>query len=140
MNERLRNQEIADRICQDLQWDGQSFRIGDCVALLDEKVIAVTEDLDSALQAFRWVDHTHISEEVYFFPYAEVLLAHLALDTFVLVMDGRAVGRGCVVALMIHVIDSVFRGCAPEGPVLECLLNYLYAVDHRVRYCTVYSS
>jgi hypothetical protein len=56
MNERLRNQEIADRICHDLQWDGQRFRLGDCVALLDGKVIAVTEDLEGALQALRSAD------------------------------------------------------------------------------------
>ena len=36
-------------------------------------------------------------------PYAEILLAHLACATLVLVMDGSVVGRGCV-ALMIHVI------------------------------------
>ena len=40
---------------------------------------------------------------MYFVPYAEVLLAHLALQTLVLVMDGSVVGRGCV-ALMIHVV------------------------------------
>ena len=37
------------------------------------------------------------------FPYAEILLAHLALETLVLVMDGSVVGCGCV-ALMIHVL------------------------------------
>src|SRR5215813_7164394 len=51
----------------------------------------------------RWVDHAHILEEVYFLPYAEVLLRHLALQTVGLVMDGSGVGRGCT-ALMIHVI------------------------------------
>ena len=56
MNERLRNQEIADRICRDLQWDGQSFCIGDCVALSNGKVIAVTKDLDNALKALRAAD------------------------------------------------------------------------------------
>jgi hypothetical protein len=49
------------------------------------------------------VDNAHILEEVYFLPYAEVLLRHLALQTVVLVMDGRGVGRGCTV-LMIHVV------------------------------------
>src|SRR5262249_47684917 len=34
-----------------------------------------------------------------------ILLAHLVLETLVLVMDGRVVGCGCV-ALMIHVIDK----------------------------------
>ena len=51
----------------------------------------------------RWVDNAHILEEVYFLPYAEVLLRHLALQTLVLVMDGSGVGRGCT-ARMIHVV------------------------------------
>jgi len=51
----------------------------------------------------RWLDNERIVEEVYFLPYAEVLLAHLACETLVLVMDGSAVGCGCV-ALMIHVL------------------------------------
>src|SRR5438093_280269 len=53
----------------------------------------------------RWCDNAHILEEVYFLPYADVLLRHLALQTVVLVMDGSGVGRGCT-ALMIHV-DTV---------------------------------
>ena len=51
----------------------------------------------------RWLDNEHILEEMYFLPYAEILLAHVALETLVLVMDGSVVGRGCV-ALMIHVL------------------------------------
>jgi hypothetical protein len=51
----------------------------------------------------RWLDNERILEELYFLPYAEILLAHLALQTLVLVMDGSVVGRGCT-ALMIHVI------------------------------------
>jgi hypothetical protein len=51
----------------------------------------------------RWLDNAHILEEVYFLPYADVLLRHLALQTVVLVMDGSGVGRGCT-ALMIHVV------------------------------------
>ena len=43
---------------------------------------------------------------MYFLPYAEILLAHLALETLVLVMDGSVVGCGCV-ALMIHVLYKV---------------------------------
>jgi hypothetical protein len=50
----------------------------------------------------RWVDNAHITAERYFVPYAEVMLAHLAFQTLVLVIDGSVVGRGCV-ALMIHV-------------------------------------
>ena len=51
----------------------------------------------------RWLDNARILEEVYFLPYAEILLMHLALETLVFVMDGSVVGRGCV-ALMLHVI------------------------------------
>jgi hypothetical protein len=51
----------------------------------------------------RWVDNAHVLEEVYFLPYADILLRHLALQTVVLVMDGSGVGRGCT-ALMIHVV------------------------------------
>jgi Transposase DDE domain len=51
----------------------------------------------------RWCDNAHILEEVYFLPYVDVLLRHLALQTMVLVMDGSSVGRGCT-ALMIHVV------------------------------------
>src|SRR5712691_7320021 len=51
----------------------------------------------------RWRDNAHILEELYFLPYAEVLLRHLALQTVVLVMDGSGVGRGCT-ALMLHVV------------------------------------
>jgi len=51
----------------------------------------------------RWLDNARILEEMYFLPYAESLLTHLALETLVLVMDGSVVGRGCA-ALMLHVI------------------------------------
>jgi hypothetical protein len=51
----------------------------------------------------RWIKNDDITDEGYFVPYAEVLLGHLALQTLVLVMDGRVVGRGCV-ALMLHVV------------------------------------
>src|SRR5437867_10238782 len=59
---------------------------------------------ESRIKRFaRWFDNDHILEEVYFLPYADVLLRHLALQTVVLVMDGSGVGRGCT-ALMLHVI------------------------------------
>src|SRR5262249_47215150 len=44
----------------------------------------------------RWLDNERILEEMYFLPYAELLLTHLALETLVVVMDGSVVGRGCV--------------------------------------------
>src|SRR5713226_6764796 len=51
----------------------------------------------------RWVGNDHVTEEVYFVPYAQLLLHHLAMQTLVLVIDGSVVGRGCV-ALMLHVV------------------------------------
>jgi hypothetical protein len=51
----------------------------------------------------RWIRNDLVTAEVYFLPYAEVLLAHLALPTLILAMDGSVVGRGCV-ALMMHVV------------------------------------
>src|SRR5712692_5454037 len=51
----------------------------------------------------RWLRNDHVTEEVYFVPFTEVLLRHLALQTLVLVIDGSVVGRGCV-ALMLHVV------------------------------------
>ncbi len=51
----------------------------------------------------RWLTSDTITEDVYFLPYAEALLRHLALETLVLVMDGSVVGRGCV-ALMVGVV------------------------------------
>ena len=84
---------------------------------------------DSRVKRFaRWCDNAHILEEVYFLPYAEVLLRHLALQTLVLIMDGSSVGRGCT-ALMIHVVykGRALRGLAgapsPEG-ALSCRSPY----------------
>jgi hypothetical protein len=53
----------------------------------------------------RWVDNTPSTEEVSFFPYATLLLAQLAIQTLVLILDGSVVGRGCV-ALMIPVVSK----------------------------------
>src|SRR2546421_11392326 len=41
----------------------------------------------------RWVDNDRILEEMYFLPYAEILLLHLALETLVWVMDGDRLKR-----------------------------------------------
>ena len=75
----------------------------------------------------RWLDNEQIKEEVYFLPYAEILLNGLALETLVLVLDGSGVGRGCC-ALMLHVIYRgralpltwVVRQC-PKGHAPEAL-------------------
>jgi Transposase DDE domain len=83
---------------------------------------------DSRVKRFaRWVDNAHILEEVYFLPYAAVLLRHLAVQTVVLVMDGSGVGRGWT-ALMSHVVSKgralplAWRvRHAPKGHVPEAL-------------------
>ena len=51
----------------------------------------------------RWIGNEGITEDLYFLPYAELLLLRLALPTLVLVLDGSVVGRGCI-ALMLHVV------------------------------------
>lgn len=53
----------------------------------------------------RWLDHARILEEVSFVPYAALVLPHVALETLVVVMDGRVGGRGCM-ALMLHVVSK----------------------------------
>jgi hypothetical protein len=53
----------------------------------------------------RWCDNAHILEEVDLLPSVEVLRRHRALETVVLVMEGRGVGRGGT-ALMIHVVSK----------------------------------
>jgi hypothetical protein len=62
----------------------------------------------------RWVDNDTVTEEVYLLPYAAVLLAHLALQRLVLVIDGSMVGRGCV-ALMTHVVSIKVEPCRWRG-------------------------
>ena len=59
---------------------------------------------ESRIKRFaRWLRNDRITAEVYFVPFAKILLTSLALQTLVLVIDGSVVGRGCV-ALMVHVV------------------------------------
>jgi len=51
----------------------------------------------------RWIVDESITVETYFLPFAEALIASLALQTLVLVMDGSEVGRGCL-TLMVSVV------------------------------------
>src|SRR4030067_1114073 len=51
----------------------------------------------------RWVSNEGIDAEVYFLPYADILLASLTSYTLLLAMDGSEVGRQCL-ALMVSVI------------------------------------
>ncbi len=56
MSERDINQKAAEEICNGFRLNGQEFRSGECVALLDGKVVAVAKDLGAALRALRGID------------------------------------------------------------------------------------
>lgn len=59
---------------------------------------------ESRIQRYeRWVAHDAVSYETFFLPFTEVLLAALAAQPLVLIMDGSTVGQGCV-ALMLNVV------------------------------------
>jgi hypothetical protein len=51
----------------------------------------------------RWYRHDGHTYEVQYLPYVKQLLAHLAVGTVVVAMDGSEVGRGCMV-MMINLI------------------------------------
>jgi hypothetical protein len=53
VDEMLVNQRIAEEICDLGKCNGKQFQRGDCVALLDGKVVAVANDLDTALRTLR---------------------------------------------------------------------------------------
>src|SRR4030095_425737 len=54
----------------------------------------------------RWCDNVHILEEVYFLPYVDVLLRHLALQTVVLAIDGSSGACGWTALMLL---------CAKKG-------------------------
>lgn len=56
MSELEKNQQIADSICRDFEWQGTKFRPGEWVALLDGAVVATAPDLDQALQKLRTIE------------------------------------------------------------------------------------
>jgi urease accessory protein UreE len=56
MNEKECNLRIAESISAEFAWNGQMFREGDCVALLDGKVVAVADNPDEAISALRALD------------------------------------------------------------------------------------
>ena len=62
----------------------------------------------------RWLDNEHIKEEIYFLPYAEILLTCLALETLVWVMDVSGVGRGCSARARSHLHSQVSNSAKCE--------------------------
>lgn len=53
MTEHEQNLRTAERLCADFAWQGRFFRQGDCVALLDGKIIAVAANPDDAIAMLR---------------------------------------------------------------------------------------
>jgi hypothetical protein len=56
MSERDVNEKVAEEICNEFRLNGQEFQLGECVALLDGKVITVAKNLGTALRALRALD------------------------------------------------------------------------------------
>ena len=56
MHENERNLRIAETIYTQFAWNGQTFREGDCVALLEGKIVAVAKNPDDAISALRALD------------------------------------------------------------------------------------
>jgi len=50
------NQQVANRIRRAGQPNGEQYQPGDCLALLDGRVVAVATDIGSALLALRAID------------------------------------------------------------------------------------
>lgn len=69
------------------------------------KIPAETTPASRVKRLTRWLDNERLLEEVSFLPYVDILLAHLALETRVVGMEGRVVGRGCL-ALLFHVVSK----------------------------------
>jgi hypothetical protein len=56
MSDKDRNLRIAESICAHFAWNGRRFRAGEFVALLDGRIIAVTDNPDGAISALRAID------------------------------------------------------------------------------------
>ncbi len=56
MSELEINQRVAEQICNGGRLNGKQFLSGQCVALLDGKVVAVANNLQGALGALRALD------------------------------------------------------------------------------------
>ena len=56
MSEQEKNQELADIICRLFEWNGRQFEAGECVALLNGKVVSVDKCLSEALKVLRHLE------------------------------------------------------------------------------------
>jgi hypothetical protein len=50
------DQRIAEHLCQELTWDGRTFRKGEYVALLEGRIVAVSDSPLEAIRALRGID------------------------------------------------------------------------------------
>ena len=57
-------------------------------------------------QFHRWIENKQCSYATYLLPFAQLVLATLARQPLVLIMDGSAIGRGCVTLLLSVVYDG----------------------------------
>jgi hypothetical protein len=56
MSDRERNLRAAEALCREFEWNGRTFKDGDCVALLDGRIVAVADNPDDAISALRVID------------------------------------------------------------------------------------
>lgn len=64
---------------------------------------AEAKDKSIEMRLRRWVKHPGIDADVIYLPFAKQILEALASNPLILVMDGRQIGRGCMV-LMVGVL------------------------------------
>lgn len=53
MTEQEINQRVAEEICEKYRLNGREFKRGECVALLDGKVVAVEKDLTAVVEVLQ---------------------------------------------------------------------------------------
>lgn len=56
MNDQEQNRRIAESICEQFSWNGQTFCEGEFVAILDGKIVGVSDNPDDAIKALRALD------------------------------------------------------------------------------------
>lgn len=56
MTEHEQNRRVAETLCRQFQWEGRTFREGDCVAILDGEIVGVADNPDDAIKALRAID------------------------------------------------------------------------------------
>ena len=56
MSDKERNLRVVEKLCEEFQWNGQPYRQGDYVALLDGQIVAVADNPDDAISQLRAID------------------------------------------------------------------------------------